>query len=55
MEAREVLCAQCKGVVVADEFHQHAADEEDEIFNIRGPVLSWHYFGWLVLRAHLLR
>ena len=55
MEAREVLCAQCKGVVVADEFHQHAANEEDEIFDIGSPVLSWHYFSWLILGAHLFR
>jgi len=53
VKARKVLCAQGERVVIADELHEHARDEEDEIFDIGVPVDFGHQFAGLIFWAHL--
>jgi len=54
VEAGEVSGAQGEGVVVADQFHQHAADEEDEVSDVGSPIFGWHDLHVWVLGPHLL-
>jgi len=54
VESGEVLGTQSEGVVVANQFHQHAADEKNKIFDVGSPVVGRHDLDIGILGPHLL-
>lgn len=44
VEARQAPVFERKDVVVADEFHEHVADQDDEVLGVAGLIVLWDNF-----------